>query len=126
MARNGSNSSDLRQPVFSWVVSPDGGRPEGRTCSHLTALPRAPVTQYEVCAECCARGWPWTRLRWCSTCGHIGCCDTSRGQHAYAHYAQTGHPVVLALAPDESWAWCYVDQVFLVRVSQTDESGAPR
>ncbi|WP_412566333.1 UBP-type zinc finger domain-containing protein [Streptomyces nojiriensis] len=106
-------------------MSPDGGLPEGRVCSHLTALPASPGTPYEVCGPCRARGWTWTRLRWCATCGHVGCCDSSRGRHAYAHHARTGHPVALSLAPDEAWAWCFVDEVFLVRVPGEDGSGSP-
>ncbi|MFD5414276.1 UBP-type zinc finger domain-containing protein [Streptomyces nojiriensis] len=106
-------------------MSPDGGRPEGRVCSHLTALPASPGTPYEVCGPCRARGWTWTRLRWCATCGHVGCCDSSRGRHAYAHHARTGHPVALSLAPDEAWAWCFVDEVFLVRVPGENGSGTP-
>ncbi|MET9853144.1 UBP-type zinc finger domain-containing protein [Streptomyces sp. NPDC006450] len=74
-----------------------------------------------MCAECRERGWTWTRLRWCSTCGHIGCCDSSRGRHAYAHHAQTGHPVVLSMDPDEAWAWCFVDEVFLVHLPEGEE-----
>lgn len=115
----------LRPPLSSWAVSPDGGLPEGRVCSHLAALPASPGTPYEVCAQCRSRGWTWTRLRWCATCGHVGCCDSSRGRHAYAHHAQTGHPVALSLAPDESWAWCFVDEVFLVRVPGGDGPGSP-
>ncbi|MFE2547569.1 UBP-type zinc finger domain-containing protein [Streptomyces sp. NPDC059355] len=97
-------------------MSPDGGRPDGRACSHLAALPDSPQTPDEVCGSCRAGGSSWVRLRWCTTCGHVGCCDSSRGRHAYAHHVRTGHPVVLSLAPDESWAWCFVDEVFLVRV----------
>ncbi|GLX23191.1 UBP-type zinc finger domain-containing protein [Streptomyces lavendulae] len=99
-----------------WTVAPDGGRPEGRTCSHLAALPAAPEPVPHVCAPCRARGWNWSRLRWCTTCGQVGCCDSSRGRHAHDHHARTGHPVVLSLAPDEDWAWCYTDEVFLVRI----------
>ncbi|MEV6684346.1 UBP-type zinc finger domain-containing protein [Streptomyces sp. NPDC051130] len=99
----------------SWAVSPDGGRPEGRICSHVAALPASPETPHDVCTHCRALGWTWTGLRWCAACGHVGCCDSSRGQHAYVHHARTGHPVVLSLAPDEPWAWCFVDEVFLVR-----------
>ncbi|MFD8955159.1 UBP-type zinc finger domain-containing protein [Streptomyces xanthophaeus] len=100
------------------MVSPDGGRLEGRTCSHLTALPGQPAAPVGVCTKCRDRGWTWARLRWCATCGHVGCCDSSRGRHAYAHHAQTGHPVVLSMDPDEAWAWCFVDEFFLVRVPE--------
>ncbi|MFF3677878.1 UBP-type zinc finger domain-containing protein [Streptomyces sp. NPDC002120] len=125
MTRTGSDSDGAGRPLSSWAVAPDGGRPEGRTCSHVTALPAGPGTPSQVCEQCRKRGWTWTRLRWCSTCGHVGCCDSSQGRHAYAHHARTGHPVVVSLAPDESWAWCYVDEVFLRR-DEAAEPSAPR
>ncbi|MFF2571405.1 UBP-type zinc finger domain-containing protein [Streptomyces sp. NPDC058084] len=68
----------------------------------------------EVCEECLALGHEWVRLRWCMTCGNVGCCDSSRGRHAHEHHVRTGHPIALSLSPDESWAWCYADEVFLV------------
>nr|WP_225821812.1 UBP-type zinc finger domain-containing protein [Streptomyces sp. TML10] len=66
-----------------------------------------------VCAECSARGRCWVSLRMCLTCGHVGCCDSSPGAHAHAHYEETGHPVMRSAAPHDEWAWCYVDEVFL-------------
>ncbi|MFG3039235.1 UBP-type zinc finger domain-containing protein [Streptomyces sp. NPDC048330] len=101
----------------AWSVAPDGGRPEGSVCTHVTTISRpqdAPASP--VCAECAALGRNWVRLRWCTACGHIGCCDSSGGRHAHAHHVETGHPVVVSLAADESWAWCYVDEVFLIEL----------
>ena len=46
-------------------------------------------------------------------CGHVGCCDSSRGRHATKHFQATAHPVVGPLEPGENWAWCYVDQAML-------------
>ncbi|MGW7029771.1 UBP-type zinc finger domain-containing protein [Streptomyces xanthophaeus] len=92
--------------------------PGGLTCSHLTALPGQSAAPVGVCTRCRERGWTWARLRWCATCEYVGCCDSSRGRHAYAHHAQTGHPVVLSMDPDEAWAWCFVDEVFLVHVPE--------
>ena len=40
-------------------------------------------------------------------CGHIGCCDTSPSQHATAHAAATGHPVIRSFEPGEDWFWSY-------------------
>ncbi|MFD7027275.1 UBP-type zinc finger domain-containing protein [Streptomyces sp. NPDC059917] len=104
----------------AWSVAPDGGRPQGRTCSHTvtptpTPTPTPGTALGEGCADCLARGWTWVRLRRCLTCGHIGCCDSSRGRHAYSHYLATGHPVAASMAPDEDWAWCFPDEVFLIR-----------
>ncbi|MFJ3768922.1 UBP-type zinc finger domain-containing protein [Streptomyces sp. NPDC090082] len=103
---------------MGWVVAPDGGRPDGRPCTHLELLTESEVPLPDgpaVCAACEARGWSWVRLRRCVTCGHVGCCDSSRGRHAYDHHVRSGHPLVRSLAPDEDWAWCFTDEVFLVR-----------
>ncbi|MFG2358722.1 UBP-type zinc finger domain-containing protein [Streptomyces sp. NPDC048521] len=57
------------------------------------------------CVECEAtNGW-WFHLRRCTSCGHIGCCDSSPSQHATAHYHATGHPVVQSFEPGEDWFW---------------------
>ena len=76
----------------------------------------APRIQPEIppsgtgCVECLAAdGW-WFHLRRCATCGHIGCCDSSPSQHASAHAAQAGHPVVQSFEPGEDWFWDYVAQ----------------
>ena len=47
-------------------------------------------------------------LRQCRECGHVGCCDSSAGQHASAHFHETGHPVMQSAELGESWRWCYV------------------
>lgn len=107
-----------------WTVAPDGGRPEGRGCVHLGAMSAPSDPLPESCEECSALGLGWMRLRWCTTCGHVGCCDSSRGRHAYSHHVATGHPLVLSLAPDEHWAWCYVDELFLIRAPATRGSDA--
>ena len=59
------------------------------------------------CAECDARGGWWFHLRRCARCGHIGCCDSSPSQHASAHAADTGHPVIRSFEPGEDWYWNY-------------------
>ena len=46
----------------------------------------------------------------CLTCGHVGCCDSSRGRHATGHFEATGHPLMRSMEPGETWAWCYVDR----------------
>ena len=51
----------------------------------------------------------WVHLRMCLDCGQIGCCDSSPNQHADAHYASSGHPVMRSIELGESWRWCYVD-----------------
>jgi hypothetical protein len=60
------------------------------------------------CVECLATdGW-WLHLRRCAQCGHVGCCDSSPSQHAQAHAASSGHPIVQSFEPGEDWFWNYV------------------
>lgn len=59
------------------------------------------------CAECDQQGGWWFHLRRCAQCGHIGCCDSSPAQHASAHAAATGHPVIVSFEPGEEWLWDY-------------------
>lgn len=80
------------------------------SCAHLPAEPAAPQTS-AGCQDCLAAGaHNWVHLRLCLTCGHVGCCDSSPGRHASAHYAGTAHPVVRSQEPGESWRWCFVDE----------------
>lgn len=58
------------------------------------------------CVECGTSGW-WVHLRRCAQCGHVGCCDSSPGQHATGHFDQTGHPVIQSYEPGEDWFWDY-------------------
>ena len=46
-------------------------------------------------------------------CGHIGCCDSSPSQHASAHHAATGHPVIQSFEPGEDWFWSYPTNVYV-------------
>ncbi|MFF0203642.1 UBP-type zinc finger domain-containing protein [Streptomyces sp. NPDC005017] len=97
-----------------WRVAPDAGRLTPPLCAHLDAPAVPGDLAWPACAQCLARGWTWRRLRWCATCGHVGCCDSSRGAHAFGHHMETGHPVAASLAADEDWAWCFADEVFLL------------
>jgi uncharacterized UBP type Zn finger protein len=63
------------------------------------------------CVECLAAGGRWVHLRVCRTCGHVGCCDSSPGKHATAHFHATDHPLVQSYEPGEEWWWCYADDV---------------
>jgi hypothetical protein len=59
------------------------------------------------CVECLAsEGW-WFHLRRCAECGHVGCCDSSPGQHASAHADGAGHPVIRSFEPGEDWYFDY-------------------
>jgi hypothetical protein len=64
------------------------------------------------CTECDAAGGWWFHLRRCAQCGNIGCCDSSPSQHASAHAAQTGHPLIQSFEPGEDWFWNYATENF--------------
>ncbi|MFF2363870.1 UBP-type zinc finger domain-containing protein [Streptomyces sp. NPDC058122] len=97
------------------MVKPDGGCPESHECPHAAGAGPAPAPRSQVCLECHIHGREETRLRLCLTCGHIGCSDSAPGAHATTHYASSGHPLARSMEPGgEPWAWCYVDEVFLV------------
>ncbi|NMH97049.1 UBP-type zinc finger domain-containing protein [Pseudonocardia acidicola] len=59
------------------------------------------------CVECDETGGWWLHLRRCALCGHVGCCDSSPGQHASGHAGITGHPIVRSYEPGENWFWDY-------------------
>jgi Zn-finger in ubiquitin-hydrolases and other protein len=59
------------------------------------------------CVECLASGGWWFHLRRCAECGHIGCCDSSPGQHASKHAAMSGHPIATSFEPGENWFYDY-------------------
>lgn len=80
-----------------------------RDCEHFQQEPiaHAPIPPLG-CEECLNDGvTEWVALRMCLHCGHLGCCDSSRG-HARVHYHETNHPVMRSVEPGELWRWCYV------------------
>jgi uncharacterized UBP type Zn finger protein len=83
-------------------------------CTHLYKIQNV-TPGSQGCENCIAIGDTWLHLRLCMTCGHVGCCDSSKNKHASAHAGETGHPIVQSFEPGEDWFWCYVDEVaFLV------------
>ncbi|WP_405145630.1 UBP-type zinc finger domain-containing protein [Sphaerisporangium sp. NBC_01403] len=78
-------------------------------CSHVDQIRRVSATS-DGCQECLALGQRWVHLRECLSCGHVGCCDSSRGRHATKHHRASGHPIAASAEPGETWAWCYVDE----------------
>jgi CPA1 family monovalent cation:H+ antiporter len=83
------------------------------SCTHLadTPLTAQPVPERRECATCLAEGHrDWVHLRLCLECGNVGCCDSSPGRHASAHYTDSKHPVLRSLEPNENWRWCFVDE----------------
>ena len=84
-----------------------------RSCGHLDQLQDVTPRTPNGCEECLAAGDSWVHLRICTSCGHVGCCDSSRHQHATKHFHATGHPIVRSLEPGEDWRWCHVDEMFV-------------
>ncbi len=80
----------------------------GRQCDDLVDHPAVETVADPACATCLAEGTRWVSLRQCLECGHVGCCDSSVGKHATAHFHETLHPVMQSAEPDESWRWCFV------------------
>lgn len=79
------------------------------TCTHLDTIDSV-TPSGQGCVECLATGGRWVHLRVCMECGHVGCCDSSPGKHATAHFHQLGHPLVQSYEPGEKWWWCYLDE----------------
>jgi uncharacterized UBP type Zn finger protein len=79
-------------------------------CKHLDQI-KIRHTDKKGCEECLKMGDAWVHLRLCLSCGHVGCCDSSKNKHATRHFRATKHPLVRSLEPGESWIWCYVDNV---------------
>ena len=79
-------------------------------CSHLDQV-RHPSPRTDGCEECLQMGDLWVHLRLCETCGHVGCCDSSKNRHATKHFHKTQHAIMRSIEPGEDWGWCYVDEV---------------
>lgn len=80
-------------------------------CTHLNQI-RVRSTDTHVCEDCIKTGDRWVHLRMCLTCGHVGCCDSSKNKHATKHFHATSHPLVRSIEPGEDWMWCYVDELY--------------
>ena len=86
---------------------------ENPKCSHTNQVTVLQEVADLVCPECVALGDRWVHLRMCMTCGHVGCCDSSKNKHATQHYEVTKHPIIRSIEPGETWAWCYEDKTML-------------
>src|SRR5712692_10309443 len=82
------------------------------TCSHLDQI-RDVKPSAKGCEDCLKTGDRWVHLRLCLSCGHVGCCDSSKNKHATKHFHATSHPIVRSIEPGEGWRWCYVDEVLI-------------
>lgn len=95
-------------PALPPVSLTDAQR-ESPACGHTDqAHSVSPLTA--GCEECSRLGDTWVHLRVCLTCGHVGCCDSSKNKHATAHFRGTQHPIIRSYEPNEAWAYCYEDR----------------
>ena len=83
----------------------------GEACVHLARWSSTGHVEATECATCVAEGLVSVALRQCLECGHVGCCDSSVGQHASRHWEETGHPVMQSAEAEEDWRWCYEDHL---------------
>ena len=79
-------------------------------CTHVKEI-RPVHAKINGCEECLKIGDSWVHLRLCLSCGHVGCCDSSKNKHATKHFRSTKHPIMQSIEPGEDWKWCYVDEV---------------
>ncbi|MDQ6715074.1 MAG: Na+/H+ antiporter [Actinomycetota bacterium] len=100
-----SRADQLQERV---ILTPETQRGD---CDHLRDARGVEPATPEGCVDCLREGLTWVNLRLCLTCGNVGCCDSSVGQHADRHYDATRHPVMRSFEPGEAWRWCYVDDL---------------
>ena len=93
-------------------------------CTHLGAV-KTSLLLTEGCEECLKMGDSWVHLRLCRTCGHVGCCNSSKNKHATKRFHATGHPVITSIEPGETWSWCYIDEVLIPGQAATTSAAEP-
>lgn len=80
-------------------------------CPHLSQIDVV-TPSGDGCKECLEMGDTWVHLRLCMSCGHVGCCDSSRNKHATKHFGSSQHPIIMSYEAGEEWGWCYVEQAY--------------
>ena len=81
-------------------------------CNHIDQIENV-TPRTHGCEECLKMHDSWVHLRLCMSCGHVGCCDSSKNKHATKHFHATKHPIITSIEPGEDWEWCYIDEVML-------------
>jgi len=84
-------------------------------CAHFEQIQKI-RPHSKGCEDCLKIGDTWVHLRLCESCGHVGCCDSSKNKHATRHFHTTKHPVITSLEPGEEWGYCYVDDLFIEQI----------
>ena len=84
-------------------------------CTHLQEIKEV-TPKTKGCEECLRMGERWVHLRLCESCGHVGCCDSSKNKHATKHFRATSHAIIKSFEPGEEWGYCYPDNLFFERI----------
>jgi len=92
----------VRVDLVRRIVNPPGTT----TCEHIPEMPATP--QADHCQECGST----FNLRLCATCGHVGCCESQRGD-ARAHALGSDHPVIYQMPVESGFVWCYVERRYV-------------
>lgn len=86
------------------------------SCSHFDGKVARPRS--DRCEGCGATD----ALRVCTSCGHVGCCESQHG-HNTEHARMSGHPVIKSLPLEEGhFTWCYVCGKYLEEAPQPSPS----
>ncbi len=73
----------------------------------------SPVPAAEPRADACEECGSGFNMRSCTTCGHVGCCESQAG-HARAHALTAGHPVIEQVSGSrKGFAWCYTERSYV-------------
>ena len=84
-----------------------------RECHHRDEIADVTPPDITVCEDCVKTGDSWVALRMCMTCGHVGCCNSSKNKHATKHFTDSDHPIMKSVTEGEEFMWCYVDELYL-------------
>jgi uncharacterized UBP type Zn finger protein len=86
---------------------------QDKQCTHRNQIKPLPTKDITVCEDCVKIGDTWVSLRQCLTCGHVGCCNSSKNKHATKHFLATNHPIMKSVIPGEEFTYCYIDQIYI-------------
>ena len=84
-----------------------------RECNHKDEIQNVIAKNETVCEDCVLTGDSFVALRMCLSCGHVGCCDSSKNKHATKHFNDTHHPIMKSITLGQEFMWCYEDQLYL-------------
>jgi hypothetical protein len=111
-AANIENKSDGNKFIDTEKAIKFNPQSDISVCAHLKQI-RTVFPSADGCEDCLRTGDSWVHLRVCLSCGHTGCCDSSKNKHARAHFAECNHPIIKSLEKGEDWAWCFPDETYL-------------